>query len=176
VHTAGLLHDIGKFAFPDRILLAPNRITEADIAIVRQHPEQGARLVRAVQSYDEIADVILAHHERPDGRGYPRGLEGEDIPLLARMISVADVYDVITARDTYRVPVGRDEAIAELRRVAGAQLDERVVEIFAEVLGREDTGFTHTEDADFEIELAIEQRARELAQPRTVTPGEPVSR
>jgi putative nucleotidyltransferase with HDIG domain len=173
VHTAGLLHDIGKFAFPDRILLAPNTITEADIPIVRQHPEHGARLVRAVQGYDEIADVILAHHERLDGLGYPRGLKGEDIPLLARMISVADVYDVITARDTYRVPVGRVEAISELRRVAGAQLDAHVVDIFAELLGREDTGFTHTEDADFEIELAIEQRARELAQPRTVTPVSP---
>ncbi len=107
MHTAGLLHDIGKFAFPDRILLAPNRISEADSQIVRQHPEQGARLVRAVQGYEEIADLILAHHERIDGLGYPRGLAGEEIPLLARMISVADVYDVITARDTYRVPVGR---------------------------------------------------------------------
>jgi putative nucleotidyltransferase with HDIG domain len=170
VHTAGLLHDIGKFAFPDRILLTPYRLSDSDLQIVREHPEQGARLVRAVQGYEEIADVIVAHHERIDGLGYPHGLTGEAIPLLARIISVADVYDVITARDTYRVPVGRDEAIAELRRAAGTQLDARLVEIFVELLDREDTGFTHTEDADFETELAIEQRARELARPRTITP------
>jgi putative nucleotidyltransferase with HDIG domain len=170
VHTAGLLHDIGKFAFPDRILLTADRISEADFQIIREHPEQGARLVRAVQGYEEVAEVILAHHERPDGLGYPHGLKGDAIPVLARMVSVADVYDVITARDTYRVPIGRPEAIAELRRVAGSQLDSRFVELFIEILEREETGFTHTEEADFETELAIEQRVGELARPRPVTP------
>lgn len=171
VHTAGLLHDIGKFAFPDRILLSSDRITsESDLQIIREHPEQGARLVRAVQGYEEIAEVILAHHERPDGLGYPNGLKGEEIPVLARMISVADVYDVITGRDTYRLPVSRTEAIAELRRSAGNQLDGRFVELFIQALEREETGFTHTEDADFETELAIEQRVRELAQPRAAIP------
>jgi putative nucleotidyltransferase with HDIG domain len=173
VHTAGLLHDIGKFAFPDRILLTANPLSEDDFQIVREHPEQGARLVRAVQGYEEIAEVILAHHERPDGLGYPRGLKGDQIPVLAQMISVADVYDVITARDTYRAPVSRPEAIAELRNVAGTQLQSRFVELFIGVLEREETGFTHTEEADFETELAIELRVRELAQPRS---GEPVSR
>jgi putative nucleotidyltransferase with HDIG domain len=171
VHTAGLLHDIGKFAFPDRILFSSDRITsESDLQIIREHPEQGARLVRAVQGYEEIAEVILAHHERPDGLGYPNGLTGEEIPVPARMISVADVYDVITGRDTYRLPVSRDEAIAELRRSAGNQLDGRFVELFIQILEREETGFTHTEDADFETELAIEQRVGELAQPRAVIP------
>jgi putative nucleotidyltransferase with HDIG domain len=173
VHTAGLLHDIGKFAFPDRILLASDRLGEADLQIVRKHPEEGARLVRAVQGYEGIAEIILAHHERPDGRGYPSGLTGDEIPSLARMISVADVYDVITARDTYRVPTSRAEAITELRRVAGSQLATRFVELFIDILEREETGFTHTEEADFETELATERRVRELAQPR---PAEPVSR
>jgi putative nucleotidyltransferase with HDIG domain len=156
VHTAGLLHDIGKFAFPDRLLLSAHRLSEADFQIVREHPEQGARLVRAVQGYEEIADVILAHHERPDGLGYPHGLKGDEIPVLARMISVADVYDVITGRDTYRVPVSRPEAIAELRRVAGSQLEAGFVELFVDILQREETGFTHTEEADFETELVGE--------------------
>ncbi len=110
--------------------------------------------------------MILAHHERIDGTGYPNRLEGDQIPALARMISVADIYDVITARDTYRVPVSRGEAIAELRRVAGTQLDADYVELFIGVLEREQLVFTHAEDADFEAELAIEQRARELARPR----------
>jgi len=166
VHTAGLLHDVGKFAFPDRILLADRQLTDDEFRLVRAHPVHAAELVRAVQGYEEIAAVILAHHERVDGTGYPHGLRREQIPVLARMISVADTYDVMTARDTYRVPVSRQEAIAELRRVAGSQLDPEFVELFIGVLERDHVGFTHTEDADFEAELAIEQRARELARPR----------
>jgi putative nucleotidyltransferase with HDIG domain len=165
VHTAGLLHDIGKFAFPDRILLAANGLTDADYEVVRQHPRQGAELVRSVEGLEEIAAVILAHHERIDGKGYPLGLRGEEIPALARMISVGDVYDVMTARDTYRTPVSSATAIAELRRVAGTQLDAHFVELFVAILEREGIGFTHTADADFEAELAIEQRIRELARP-----------
>ena len=172
VHTAGLLHDIGKFAFPDRILLADRPLTEADLEIVYLHPEHGADLVRRIQGYEEIAEVILAHHERVDGTGYPRGLPGAEIPALARMISIADTYDVITARDTYRPPVSSSEAIAELRRFAGHQLDARFVELFIEVLEQREIGFTHTEDADFEKELAIEERIRELARPRVAVGGD----
>lgn len=166
VHTAGLLHDIGKFAFPDRILLADRRLSEADFEIVRQHPVHGADLVSRIEGYEGIAAVILAHHERVDGTGYPSGLRGEEIPTLSRMISVADTYDVITARDTYRPPVSSSEAISELRRVSGSQLDARFVELFIGILEHEAIGFAHTEDADFEKELAIEERIRELARPR----------
>jgi HD-GYP domain-containing protein (c-di-GMP phosphodiesterase class II) len=166
VHTAGLLHDIGKFAFPDRILMADRPLSEADLEIVRQHPINGAELVRRIEGYDKVAEVILAHHERVDGTGYPYGLQKEQIPTLARIISVADTYDVLTARDTYRPPISGPEAIAELRNVAGSQLDGRFVELFIEILEREGIGFTHTEDADFERELALEERIRELARPQ----------
>ena len=166
VHTAGLLHDIGKFAFPDRVLLADGPLSDEDLRMVREHPANGAELVRTVQGMEEIAAIILAHHERIDGHGYPHGLTGEQIPRLARMISVGDVYDVMTARDTYRAPVSSCEAIAELRRVAGTQLDAQYVELFIEIIEGERVGFTHTEDADFEAELEIEQRIRELARPR----------
>jgi HD-GYP domain-containing protein (c-di-GMP phosphodiesterase class II) len=88
------------------------------------------------------------------------------------MISIADTYDVITARDTYRPPVSSSEAIGELRRVAGRQLDARFVELFIEVLEQREIGFTHTEDADFEKELAIEERIRELARPRVAVGGD----
>jgi putative nucleotidyltransferase with HDIG domain len=171
VHTAGLLHDIGKFAFPDRILLADRPLSEADLEIVRQHPVNGADLVRRIEGYDRIAAVILAHHERVDGTGYPNGLHGEDIPTLARIISVADTYDVLTARDTYRPPISGSDAIAELRNVSGTQLDGRLVELFVEILEREGIGFTHTEDADFEKELALEERIRELARPQVAVGG-----
>jgi putative nucleotidyltransferase with HDIG domain len=172
VHTAGLLHDIGKFAFPDRILLADCPLSEQDLEIVREHPVHGAELVGRIEGYEDVAEVILAHHERIDGEGYPRGLPGSEIPALARMISVADTYDVITARDTYRPPVSNVEAMAELRAVAGRQLDARFVELFIEILEHERIGFTHTEDADFERELALEKRIRELARPRVPVGGE----
>ena len=166
VHTAGLLHDIGKFAFPDHILMADRPLSDADLEIVHQHPINGANLVRRIEGYEKIAAVILAHHERVDGTGYPYGLREQEIPALARIISVADTYDVLTARDTYRPPISSSEAIAELRKVAGTQLDERFVELFIEILEHEGIGFTHTEDADFEKELAIEERIRELARPQ----------
>ena len=166
VHTAGLLHDIGKFAFPDHILLADRPLSDADLEIVHQHPINGANLVRRIEGYEKIAAVILAHHERVDGTGYPYGLPEHEIPTLARIISVADTYDVLTARDTYRPPISSSEAIAELRTVAGTQLDGRFVELFIEILEHEGIGFTHTEDADFEKELAIEERIRELARPQ----------
>jgi putative nucleotidyltransferase with HDIG domain len=163
VHTAGLLHDIGKFIFPDRILFADRRLSEEDWEIVKRHPAQGARVVGKVAGYGPVAEIIRCHHERIDGKGYPRGLDGEEIPLLSRMISIADTYDVMTARDSYRDPVSQDEAITELRRVSGTQLDGELVEVFIRLLQESGVGFQHTTDADFEAELNIDARARAFA-------------
>jgi putative nucleotidyltransferase with HDIG domain len=163
VHTAGLLHDIGKFIFPDRILFADRRLSEEDWEIVKRHPAQGARVVGKVAGYGPVAEIIRCHHERIDGEGYPRGLGGEEIPLLSRMISIADTYDVMTARDSYRDPVSQDEAITELRRVSGTQLDGELVEVFIRLLQESGVGFQHTTDADFEAELNIDARARAFA-------------
>jgi len=166
IHTAALLHDIGKFIFPDSILLADTRLTDEQFAIVRQHPEQGARLVERIEGYGPVAEIILAHHERIDGRGYPHGLTGPDIPLASRIISVADTYDVMTSRDSYRIPVSSAEATAELRRVSGSQLDADVVETFIALLQRGTLSFKHADDADFESELDFEQRVRDYAAPQ----------
>jgi putative nucleotidyltransferase with HDIG domain len=160
VHTAGLLHDIGKFIFPDRILFANRRLSDDDWQIVKRHPAQGARVVGKVAGLGAVAEVIRCHHERVDGGGYPRGLCAEDIPLLSRIISVADTYDVMTARDSYRTPVSQKDAIAELRRVSGTQLDGRIVETFIELLRGSTVAFRHTTDADFEAELDLEARVR----------------
>ena len=165
VHIAALLHDIGKFILPDRILKANVPLTDEDWMLIRRHPQQGARVVSSLDGYGPVAEIILAHHERIDGKGYPRGLEGDDIPELARIISVADTYDVMTARDSYRTPTSSYEAIQELRRVAGKQLDARFVEIFVELLEGEDVSFRHGEEADFERELALEARIAETASP-----------
>jgi putative nucleotidyltransferase with HDIG domain len=168
VHTAALLHDIGKFIFPDSILFADKKLSEADLEIVRRHPEQGARLVARIEGYGPVAEIILAHHERIDGNGYPNGLLGEQIPLAARIISVADTYDVMTSRDSYRQPVSSREAIEELRRVSNAQLDAGVVDVFVGLLEKRSVTFRHADDADFERELNLERRVRDYAAPRAV--------
>ncbi|HEX6154315.1 MAG TPA: HD-GYP domain-containing protein [Solirubrobacterales bacterium] len=165
VHIAALLHDIGKFILPDRILKANVPLTDEDWMLIKRHPQQGARVVSSLDGYGPVADIILAHHERIDGKGYPRGLAGDEIPELARIISVADTYDVMTARDSYRTPMSSYDAIVELRRVAGKQLDARFVEIFIELLEGKDVSFQHGEAADFEKELALEARIEETASP-----------
>ncbi|HEX8752321.1 MAG TPA: HD-GYP domain-containing protein [Solirubrobacterales bacterium] len=165
VHIAALLHDIGKFILPDRILKANVPLTDEDWMLIKRHPQQGARVVSSLDGYGPVAEIILAHHERIDGKGYPRGLAGDEIPELARIISVADTYDVMTARDSYRTPMSSYDAIVELRRVAGKQLDARFVEVFIELLEGNDVSFQHGEAADFEKELALESRIAETASP-----------
>jgi putative nucleotidyltransferase with HDIG domain len=164
VHTAGLLHDIGKFVFPDHILKADVPLTERDWQIIRSHPYQGSKIVSQVDGYGPISEIVLAHHERWDGEGYPRKLAGEDIPLLSRIISVADTYDVMTARDTYRDPVSSMEAMRELQRVAGAQLDAQAVDAFISLLARNDVAFRHADNADFDAELRLDERVSAYAQ------------
>lgn len=165
VHTAGLLHDIGKFALPDRILHA-DILSDEDWAVVRRHPQEGATLVGRLDGYGPVAEAILYHHENVDGSGYPVGLIGSEIPLASRIIAVCNVYDTLTARDSYRSPMTPQDAIAELRRVGGRQLDAEIVDTFIALLEREGpVTFAHGDDADFEAELAFERRARALAEP-----------
>ena len=165
VHTAGLLHDIGKFALPDRILKA-EVLSDEDWATIRRHPQDGATLVGRLDGYGPVADAILYHHEHIDGSGYPAGLIGNEIPLASRIIAVCSTYDTLTARETYRSPMTPQDAMAELRRVAGRQLDGELVESFIAMLEREGpVTFAHGDDADFEAELAFERRARKIAQP-----------
>ena len=165
VHTAALYHDVGKVMFADRMFKA-GKLTDEEWEIVKRHPERGAELVGHLPNHDEVAAIILAHHERIDGRGYPHGLAGDAIPLLSRMISIADTYDVMTGRDSYREPVSSADAIEELRRVSGSQLDAELVEVFVErVLASEDVAFRHGDDADFEAELEVERSARGAWRP-----------
>ncbi len=163
-HSAGLLHDIGKFALPDRILHA-STLTELDRAIVRRHPQDGAALVGRLDGYGPVADAILYHHERVDGTGYPAGLIGREIPLLSRILAVCSVYDTLTARDSYRESITHQDAAAELRRSSGTQLDDELVEAFISML-EEHGPVTAIEgdNAQFETELAFEQRSRAIAR------------
>jgi putative nucleotidyltransferase with HDIG domain len=171
VHTAGLLHDIGKFVFPDRILKGDTKLTDEDWNIIRMHPAEGCRIVSEIEGYGPVGEIILAHHERIDGKGYPHQLVGDEIPLLSRMISVSDIYDVMTSRDSYRAPVSSVEAVEELRRVAGTQLDGDLVEVFIHALEEGELGYRHGEDADFDAELALDKRVHAYASP--VATGQP---
>jgi putative nucleotidyltransferase with HDIG domain len=160
-HTAGLLHDIGRFALSDRVAERGRTLTEEDWVAIQRHPELGADMLKDLGMYGPVAEIILAHHERIDGRCYPNGLGAEEIPEIAKLISVAEVYDTLTASDTYRTRMSSFEALRELRRVGGSQLDERYVEVLAELLSGEGTEYRHADTADFDSELDMERRISE---------------
>ncbi|MCA1656845.1 MAG: HD-GYP domain-containing protein, partial [Actinobacteria bacterium] len=157
-HTAGLLHDIGRFALPDRVMERQGTLTEDDWEAIRLHPELGADMLQDLGVYGPVAQIVRAHHERLDGRGYPDGLKGDEIPEIARIVAVAEVYDTLTAEDTYRDRMTSFQAMTELRRVAGLQLDGRFVEALAKLLGGRGLEYRHADTADFDRELAMESR------------------
>jgi putative nucleotidyltransferase with HDIG domain len=160
-HTAGLLHDIGRFALSDRVAERGRTLTDEDWTAIQRHPELGADMLKDLGMYGPVAEIILAHHERIDGRGYPARLSGDEIPEIAKIISVAEVYDTLTASDTYRTRMSSFEALRELRRVAGTQLDGRYIEILASLLSGEGVEYRHADAADFDTELDMERRVRE---------------
>ncbi len=157
-HTAGLLHDIGRFALSDRVAERGRTLTEDDWLAIQRHPELGADMLRDLGMYGPVGDIVLAHHERIDGRGYPAGLTEDEIPEIAKIISVAEVYDTLTASDTYRTRMSSFEALTELRRVAGSQVDSRYVEVLAGLLSGEGVEYRHADMADFDVELDMERR------------------
>ena len=157
-HTAGLLHDIGKFALSDRVMEKDVTLTESDWQGIRRHPEIGAEMLKDLGVYGPVAEIVAAHHERLDGRGYPNKLKADEIPELAKIVAVAEVYDTLTANDTYRVQLSSFQALTELRRVSGSQLEPRYVEALAEVLGGTGVDYRHASAADFDRELDVERR------------------
>ncbi len=157
-HTAGLLHDIGRFALPDRVMERHGTLIQDDWVAIHQHPDLGAELLRDLGVYGPVAEIVRTHHERIDGRGYPRRLKGDEIPAIARIVAVAEVYDTLTTQDTYRDRMTSFQAMTELRRVAGGQLDERYVEALASLLAGRGMDYRHADLADFDRELAIESR------------------
>ncbi len=131
------LHDIGKVAVPDRILLKQEPLTEVEQQKIKRHPEIGYRIARTTVELAPIAEAILSHHEWFNGRGYPRGIEGEEIPLLARILAVVDAYDAMTHDRPYREALDHCEASEELQRQAGSQFDPQAVRALLEVLSEE---------------------------------------
>lgn len=136
IRSAGLLHDIGKIAIQEHILNKPGKLTQEEFEEIKKHPEIGYRIICSSNDMLDIADYILSHHERWDGRGYPRGLKGEEIPLQSRMIAIADTFDAMTSVRSYRLPVTEEEAAIEICNNAGAQFDPELARVFVtKVLG-----------------------------------------
>jgi putative nucleotidyltransferase with HDIG domain len=134
VRSAALLHDIGKVAIPPRLLGQTGPLSGDEIACLRRHVEVGAEVLAEIPTLAPIAPIVAATHERFDGGGYPSGLAGVDIPLGARIIAVADVYDALTAQRPYSEPIAHDEANTELVRSSGSHLDPDVVRFWMEMI------------------------------------------
>lgn len=131
-----MLHDIGKAGIDDSVLNKPGKLNDEEWAIMKKHPEIGYRIAMAIPDLEHIAEYILYHHERWDGKGYPQGLQGEDIPLLSRILAVTDAYDAMIEDRVYRKAMTKEEALAEIKRNSGTQFDPRIVEIITEITGQ----------------------------------------
>jgi len=126
----GLLHDIGKIAIPDSILNKPGQLTESEWMEMKCHAETGYRILSTASDMSEIAEYVLAHHERWDGSGYPKGIKGEEIPLESRICSIADAYDAMTSQRSYHLPVNQSLAREELKKHSGTQFDPELIKVF----------------------------------------------
>ncbi len=138
LRVAGLLHDIGKLGIPDSILLKPLPLTDEEFAVIKTHPAMGAQLLSGITWLKDIIPWVRGHHERYDGKGYPDGLAGEDIPQQARIIAVADAFDAMTSDRRYRSSLSLDKALAELEKVRGSQLDPHFVDVFKKLVTETD--------------------------------------
>jgi len=130
VGVAALLHDVGKIGVPDQVLRKPGRLSDADFGAIRQHPLMGAIIVGAVPGLEDTLDAVRHHHERWDGGGYPGGLRGEETPLLARLMAVADAYSAMTTDRPYRKGMGAPKARRILEAGAGTQWDPACIAAF----------------------------------------------
>lgn len=130
LETAALLHDIGKIAVSDAVLNKPEALTETEYDEVKKHPEIGYQILKSADAYSALAESVLSHHERQDGTGYPRGISGNEIPLMAKIITLADAVEAMTSYRPYRRTLSKEEIISELNSHSGTQFDPDLVTIF----------------------------------------------
>ena len=151
LRLSGLLHDVGKIGIRDSVLGKPGQLTDEEFAVMKSHPTVGEHILKPVPQLAEVIPGVVSHHERFDGRGYPRGLKAEEIPLLGRIIGVADAFDAMTSDRVYRPRLSDQVALAELRKHSGTQFDSRVVTAF---LAAYDKGLIVTEPSKFKDDKA----------------------
>jgi putative nucleotidyltransferase with HDIG domain len=132
IHIGGLLHDIGKIGVPENILTKPGKLTVDEYNLIKQHPTIGYEMIKHVTSFRKngILDIVLYHHERYDGKGYPEGLKGNEIPLVARIVAVADTFDAMTSKRVYRNELDLEYTLNKIRKNKGTQFDPEIVDIF----------------------------------------------
>ena len=130
VYLAGLVHDVGKIGVPEQVLRKTGKLDEEEFAWIRKHPEMGSRILKDIPQMDDILPAVLHHHERWDGGGYPSRLVGEDIPIIARLVALADAFDAMSSTRTYRSARPRELVLAEIRRCSGTQFDPALVDPF----------------------------------------------
>jgi putative nucleotidyltransferase with HDIG domain len=171
VHLCGLVHDIGKIGLPAGLLEKPGPLTLDERRQMEQHSEIGERILRNVDDYSEIADVVRSHHERIDGMGYPDGIHGDEIPLLARLIGVADAYDAMTSDRPYREALPSRVARMRLAQAVGTQFDTAVVAAFEAILATADENYRSGRGASFMREREqLERDGGEVAVALDVVP------
>jgi diguanylate cyclase (GGDEF)-like protein/putative nucleotidyltransferase with HDIG domain len=134
VSTAALLHDIGKIGIPDKVLNKKGKLNEEDWEVIKAHPGLGANIVSNIPNLAPCVNSILHHHERWDGGGYPEGLKGEEIPIEARILAIADSFEAMTSARPYRPALSLEEVVKELRQGAGLQFDPKLVEVFMGII------------------------------------------
>ena len=161
VHLCGLVHDIGKIGLPAGLLEKPGPLTLEERRQMEQHSEIGERILRNVDDYSEIADIVRSHHERIDGMGYPDGLQADEIPLLARIIGVADAYDAMTSDRPYREALPSRVARMRLAQAVETQFDTTVVAAFEAILAASDDNYRSGRGASFMRERTEFERADE---------------
>ena len=134
IPLASALHDIGKISIPERILQKTSQLTPEEYEIMKTHVENSTKMIRYLPHMDYVIPAVLGHHERYDGTGYPRGLAGEDIPYMARILTIADCFDAMTARRPYKKPLSVSYAVSELKKNSGTQFDPELVNVFIRLI------------------------------------------
>jgi len=132
--VGGLFHDIGKIGIPDSILLKPDKLTDDEYSEIKNHPSIGAHILGTASVFKEIIPIVKHHHEKYDGKGYPSGLKGEEIPYLARIAAIADTFDAMTSRRSYRNALDLQIVKDEIEKCKGTQFDPELANIFLEIL------------------------------------------
>ena len=160
VYLSGLLHDVGKIGVPETVLTKPGRLTEAEFDAIKKHPAIGAQILGNIKQLQDIIPGVLYHHERWDGRGYPHQVAGDKIPLMGRIICVADSFDAMSSTRTYRPALPLETVLAEIQRCAGQQFDPQLAKVFVTL--------------DFSpYKQAVEEQSAALQASLSVTEGEP---
>jgi putative nucleotidyltransferase with HDIG domain len=132
IRVAGLMHDIGKIEIDEEILNKPQSLNTGEWEEIKRHPEIGYRILSSVNEFSGIAEIVLAHQERWDGKGYPRGLKGNEISIPSRIIAIADAYDAMTTNRPYDQALSKEEAVKEMKKCSGTQFDPEITKLFIE--------------------------------------------